>query len=105
MAPDRRMRLGYCRGRRQRAGRTKSAAFRRAVRRHWVVENTVRWMPGATFRAYDSRVHDGNGAQYWVRRARLPLNRVGRWTTKASVRVRRQRAVWSGATLLHLLAQ
>jgi len=76
-----------------------------AIRSHWAIENTLRWVLDVTFGEDDSRVRDRTAARNLALLRKIALNIVGRdQTTKASVRARRKKAAWNDSYMLKLLA-
>lgn len=80
------------------------ATFAASVRAHWGIENRQHWVLDVTFREDDSRVRTGHAVQNLgiVRRIALNLIRLDR-STKGSMNLKRHRAGWNQAFLLHLL--
>jgi predicted transposase YbfD/YdcC len=81
------------------------AAFARAVRSHWGIENREHWVLDVAFREDESRVRVGDGAENLgiLRRIALNLIRLDR-SRKGSVHTKRLKAGWDQTYLLHLLA-
>jgi predicted transposase YbfD/YdcC len=80
------------------------AVFAASVRGHWGIENSQHWVLDVTFREDESRVRVGHAAENLgvVRRIALNLIRLDR-STKGSINIKRHRAGWNHAYLLHLL--
>jgi predicted transposase YbfD/YdcC len=80
------------------------AAFARAVRSHWGIENREHWVLDMAFREDESRVRVGDGAENVgvLRRIALNLIRLDR-SRKGSVHTKRLKAGWDQNYLLHLL--
>jgi predicted transposase YbfD/YdcC len=79
-------------------------SFAASVRAHWGIENRQHWVLDLTFREDESRVRVGHAAENLaiVRRIAFNLIRLDRSTT-GSMNVKRHRAGWNHAFLLHLL--
>ena len=79
--------------------------FAAAVRAHWGIENAQHWVLDVTFREDESRVRTGHAAENLaiVRRMAFNLIRLDRSTT-GSMNLKRHRAGWNPAFLLHLLS-
>ena len=82
-----------------------AAAFGRAVRAHWGIENRLHWVLDVAFREDDSRVRVGDGAENLavLRHFALNLLRQER-TAKGSVATKRFRAALDDTYLLAVLA-
>jgi predicted transposase YbfD/YdcC len=82
-----------------------AAAFGRAVRSHWGIENRVHWVLDVAFREDESRVRSGDGAANLavLRHFALNLLRQER-TAKGSLATKRFRAALEDAYLLTVLA-
>lgn len=81
------------------------AAFARAVRGHWGVENKLHWVMDVCFREDQSRVRTGYAAENLATLRRLALNLLKREPTKKrGIRGKQLNASWDHAYLLRLLA-
>lgn len=82
-----------------------AAAFGRAIRSHWGIENRVHWVLDVTFREDESRVRVGEGAANLavLRHFALNLLRQER-ATKGSLATKRFRAALDDAYLLTVLS-
>jgi predicted transposase YbfD/YdcC len=82
-----------------------AAAFGRAVRSHWGIENRVRWVLDVAFREDESRVRAGDGAENLavLRHFALNLLRQER-TAQGSIATKRFRAALDHDYLLTILA-
>lgn len=75
-----------------------------AIRSHWSIENSLHWVLDTTFREDESRIRKGHGQANWVTLRHLALNLLKLdKTLEASLKVKRKRAGWDDAYLLHLL--
>lgn len=80
------------------------AAFARAVRGHWGVENKVHWVMDVCFREDQSRARTGHAAENLATLRRLALNLLRREKTKKrGIRGKQLNASWDHAYLLKLL--
>jgi predicted transposase YbfD/YdcC len=79
------------------------AAFARAVRGHWGVENKLHWVLDVVFDEDQSRARAGHAAQNLATLRRLALNFLRRDTKKRSLRGKQLDAAWNDAYLLRLL--
>ncbi|MGD9895045.1 MAG: ISAs1 family transposase [Dehalococcoidia bacterium] len=81
-----------------------AAAFARAVRGYWGIENRLHWVLDIAFREDDSRVRTGHAAENFavLRHIALNLLRQDR-TTRAGIKARRLKAGWDEAYLRSLL--
>ena len=80
------------------------AAFARAARSHWGIENRLHWVLDIAFREDDCRVRTGHAAENLavLRHMALNLLRQDR-SVKAGVKAKRLRAGWDEAYLLKVL--
>ncbi len=68
------------------------------------MENALHWVLDVTFGEDNSRVRDRTAARNLALLRKIALNIVGQnWTTKASLRGKRKKAVWNDAYMLKLL--
>lgn len=83
-----------------------AAAFARAVRGHWGIENRLHWVLDIAFREDDSRVRAGHATENFavLRHIALNLLRQDR-TTRAGIKARRLKAGWDETYLRSLLAR
>jgi predicted transposase YbfD/YdcC len=81
------------------------AVLARAIRRHWSVENALRWVLDVTFREDDSRVRDRTAARNLALLRKIALNPVARDRSgRTSLRGRRKKAAWNDAYMLQIIA-
>jgi predicted transposase YbfD/YdcC len=75
------------------------------IRRHWTIENGLRWVLDVTFREDDSRVRDRTAARNLAILRKIAINLIGRnRTTRISIRARRKQAAWNDEFMMSLLA-
>jgi predicted transposase YbfD/YdcC len=80
------------------------AAFARAVRGHWSVENQLHWVLDVQFGEDQSRARTGFAAENLATLRRLALNLLKRDTSKKrGIRAKQKNAGWDHRYLLHLL--
>jgi len=82
-----------------------AAAFGRAIRSHWGIENRVHWVLDVAFREDESRVRVGDGAENLAVRRHFALNLLRQErTAKGSLATKRFRAALDDAYRLTVLA-
>jgi hypothetical protein len=69
--------------------RAGAAAYGRALRGHWGIENNLHWQMDVTFGEDDSRIKDRNAAQNLAQVRRLALSLLKRHPGKGSVATKR----------------
>jgi predicted transposase YbfD/YdcC len=75
-----------------------------AVRRHWGIENAVHWVLDVAFRADESRVRTGHGAENLAVLQHIALNLLRRETTaKSSIKGKRLMCGWDDTYLAKVL--
>jgi len=75
-----------------------------AVRGHWAIENSLRWVMDMVFRDDDCRVRQGNAAANFATLRHMAHNLARRAPGKMSIRARRKAAAWDDEYLLSLAA-
>src|SRR4051794_18632676 len=81
------------------------AVLARAIRRHWSVENALRWVLDVIFREDDSRVRDRTAARNLALLRKIALNPVASDRSgRTSLRGRRKKAAWNDAYMLQIIA-
>ena len=84
--------------------RSAAKRFGRAVRRHWSVENSLHWSLDISFREDESRIRKDDGQEIFGALRRIALSRLKNDTSvKRGIAIKRQKAGWNEAYLLHLL--
>lgn len=80
------------------------AAFARAARGHWSIENKVHWVLDVQMREDQSRARAGYATENLATLRRLALNLLNRDRTKRrGIRGKQLNAGWDHAYLLHQL--
>lgn len=75
-----------------------------AVRKHWVIENSLHWVLDVTFREDDSRMREQVSARMFAQLRKMALNIVKRdKNSKISLRARRKSAGWDNGYMEGLL--
>lgn len=75
-----------------------------AVRRHWQIENSLRWVLDVTFNEDHCRTRDRNAVQNFSLLRKIAINLVRRHhTSKASSKGRRKMAAWDSRYMEHVL--
>lgn len=69
--------------------------FRRPVRGHWAIENTLHWCLDVTFREDESCVRDRNSANNLAWLNRFSLSLLKQQEDKHSIDMRRRIAGWN----------
>ena len=69
-------------------------AFAEAVRSHWAIENSLRWVLDVTFNEDLSRLRVGHGAKNMAVVRHFALNLVRQINDKRSIKRRRKAASW-----------
>src|SRR5271169_462144 len=80
-----------------------AAAFAKAARGHWAIENNLHWVLDVTFREDLSRLRAGHGASNMAVVRHFALNLVRQVADKRSIKRRRKRASWDLQYLLEIL--
>lgn len=77
-----------------------------AIRRHWLIENSLHWVLDVTFDEDRSRVRDRTAARNWTILRKIALNLLkGDSEGRGSVRGRRKRAGWDDHYMGQLLTR
>lgn len=85
---------------------TDAAAFGRAVRAHWGIENGLHWVLDVAFREDECRVRTGAAAQNFAVLRHLALNLLkAERSVKIGVKAKRLKAGWDARYLLNVLAR
>ncbi len=85
------------------SGTPSAAAFARAVRGHWGIENSVHWVLDVTLREDHSRVRTGNAPQNFAVLRHIALNLLRQEPSKGSINTKRFRAALDEQYLLKVL--
>ena len=84
---------------------TDAAAFGRAVRAHWGIENGLHWVLDIAFREDESRVRIAHGPENFAVLRHMAVNLLkGEHTAKVGVKAKRLKAGWDEHYLLTILA-
>lgn len=83
---------------------TDAAAFGRAVRAHWGIENRLHWVLDIAFREDESRARMGASAENLVVLRHIALNLLKQeQTAKVGIKDKRLKAGWDARALLKVI--
>jgi predicted transposase YbfD/YdcC len=81
------------------------AVLVRAIRRHWSVEDALRWVLDVIFREDDSHARDRTAARNFALLRKIALDLVARDRSgPTGLRGRRKKAAWNDAYMLQIIA-
>ena len=87
------------------SARLSAAAFAKAVRSHWAIENGLHWVLDMTFDEDRARARKDHGAENLATLRKLALNVLRTARPDISIRRKRKRAGWSDAFARTIIAQ